>query len=113
MTPFDLERSFTVKAVSLLDSAAGIPVMRTLNDYTHHIKTIVGLPKYLGLGFDRVLNSWISSKKVWLRPSWRNLLLIIRLFNQDELAQRMETYLSAGATEELSPSRGKQGEPGG
>ena len=112
MTHFDPESLFNLKAVSLLESAAGIPVMTTLSDYTHHIKDTLGLSMTMNLDLKGVLNSWITSKQ-WLPPSWRNLLLIIRLLHQDELAQRMETCLSAGATEELSPTRGKQGELGG
>ena len=112
MTPFDPESSFTLRAVSLLESAAGIPVMTTLSDYTHHIRLFLGLSQYPNLALNGVLNYWISAI-VWLPPSWRNLLLIIRILHQDDLAKRMETYLSAGATEELSPTRGKQGELGG
>ena len=111
MTPFDPENSFTLKAVSLLESAAGIPVMTILSDNTHHVHIFLGLSQYTtNLDLNGLLNYWISGKP-WLPPSWRNLLLIVRrLLHQDELAQRMETYLSAGATEELSPTRGKQGE---
>ena len=111
MTPFDPESSFTLRAVSLLESAAGIPVMKTLSDHTHHIQNILGL-RITNVDLNRVLNDWIRGI-VWLPPLWRNLLQIIRLLHQDELAQRMETCLSAGATEELSPTRGKQGELGG
>jgi hypothetical protein len=112
VTPFDPESSFTLRAVSLLESAAGIPVMTTLSGYTLHIQNILGLPMTTNLDLKGVLDSWINDIQ-WLPPSWRNLLLIVRLLHQDELAQRMETYLSAGATEELSPTRGKQGELGG
>ena len=95
--------------MSLLEVAAGIPVMTTLTDYTRRIQIFLGLAQDTNLDLNRLLNYWISSVQ-WLRPSWRNLLLIIRHLNLDELAQRMETYLSIGATEELSPTRGKQGE---
>ena len=112
MTPFDPDSSFTLRAVSLLESAAGIPVMTILSNYTRHIQNILGLTMIINLDLNGVLNYWKSNTK-WLRPSWRNLLLIIRLLRLDELAQRMETYLSAGATEELSTARGRQGELGG
>ena len=112
MTPFDPDSSFTLRAVSLLESAAGIPVMTTLSDYIHRIQNILGLTIATNLNLNGLLNYWISDE-LWLPPSWQNLLQIIRLLDQDELAQRMETYLSAGATEELSPTRGKQGELGG
>ena len=112
MTPFDPESSFTPRVVSFLESAAGIPVMTTLSDYTQRIQIILGLQMTTDPDLNRVLKYWINNIQ-WLPPSWRNLLLIIRQLHQDELAQRMETYLSAGATEELSPTRGKQGELGG
>ena len=88
-----------MRAVSLLEQAAGIPVMTTLTDYTRRIQIFLGLAHYTFLDLNGLLNYWISSIQ-WLPPSWRNLLLIIRLLKLDELAQRMETYLSAGATEE-------------
>ena len=97
--------------MSLLESAAGIPVMTTMSDYIHRIQNILGLSLAFNVNLDGVLKYW-KRIKLWLPPSWRNLLLIIRLLDQDELAQRMETYLSARATEELSPTRGKQGELG-
>ena len=113
MTPFDPDSPFTRRALSLLESAAGIPVMSTLSDYTHHIQSILGLTSTMIINdLNILLNKWTSDIQ-WPSPSWRNLFLIIRLLHQDELAQRMETYLSAGATEDLSPTRGKQGELGG
>jgi hypothetical protein len=112
VAPFDPKSSFTLRAVSLLESTAGIPMMTTLSDYTQEIQNTLGLPMTNDLDLNGVLNSWISSKQ-WLPSSWQNLLMIIRQLHQDELAQRIETYLSAGATEELSPTRGKQGELGG
>ena len=105
MTPFNRESSFSLRAVSLLEPAAGIPVMTTLTNYTWRIRNILGLARNTFLDLNGLLNYWISSIQ-WLPPSWRNLLVIVRLLNLDELAQRMETYLSAGATEELSPTRG-------
>ena len=110
--PFDPESPFTLRAVSLLESAAGIPVMTTLSSYTRQIQIFLGLSRYTNLDLNGVINYWISGEQ-GLPPSWQNLLKIVRLLDQDELAQRMETYLSAGATEELSPTRGKQGELGG
>ena len=114
MSPFDPESPFTMRAVSLLESAAGIQVMTTLSDYTHRIQNILDLSMIINLDLNGQFNYWISDIHVlWLRPSWRNLLRIVRHFHQDELAQKMETFLSAGATEELSHTRGKQGELGG
>ena len=90
--------------MSLLEAAAGIPVRRTLSDYTWHVRIILGLAQNTDLDLNGLLNYWTSSVQ-WLPPLWKNLLLIIRLLNLDELAQRMEAYLSAGATEEEKGER--------
>ena len=111
VSPFDQESSFTLRAVSLLEPAADIPVMTTLTDYTRHIQIFLDLAQDINLDLNGLLNYWVSSVQ-WLPPSWRNLLQIVHLLNLDELAERMETYLSAGAADELSPTRGKQGELG-
>jgi hypothetical protein len=109
VTPFDPESLFTLRAVSLLESTAGIPVMTTLSGYTHHIQNILGLSMSINLDLNGVLNYWISYIQ-WLPPSWQNFLLMIRQLHLDELAQRMETYLSTGST---TATRKKQGELGG
>ena len=77
---------------------AGIPVMSTLSDYTKHFQNILGLAMFTDFNLNSLLNYWIVN--VWqVPPTWKSLLLIIRQLNLDDLAQRMETYLS-GATEE-------------
>ena len=113
MASFDPESSFTLRALSLLESTAGIPVMTTLSNHMHtrSIKNILHLPMTTNLDLNGALNYWIRSKR-GLSSSWRNLFLILRFLHQDELAQVMETYLSGGAREELSHTRGKLGELG-
>ena len=85
--------------------------MKTLSNYTQQLQDILDLTQHTNLDLNGVLKYWMTSA-LWLPPSWRNLLQVIRLLHLDELAQRMETYLSAGATEELSPTSGKEGELG-
>ena len=85
--------------------------MRILTDCSRQIQISLGLALDTDLDLNGMLNYWISDIQ-WLPPSWKNLLLIIRQLKLDELAQRMVTYLSIGAAEELSPTRGKQGELG-
>ena len=107
--PFDPESPFTLRALSSLESAACIPVTRTLSYYTHHIQNILGLSKSMNLDLNGVLNYWISDIQ-WLPPSWQNLLQIIRQLHLDELAQKMEISLSTGAA---AATKKKQGELGG
>ena len=108
VTPFNPESPFNMRALSLLESAAGIPVMNSLSDYTQRIEGILGPVEFHHTDLNTLLNYWISNVR-WVPPTWKSLLLIIRLLNLDDLAQQMETYLS-GATEELSPTSGSDGE---
>ena len=98
MTHFNPESSFNMRAMSFLEAAAGIPVRRTLSDYTQHIQTLLGLTQFTNLDLSSLFNYWISNVR-WVRPTWKNLLLIIRLLSLDDLAQRMETYYSEGTEE--------------
>ena len=100
VTPFNPDSPFDMRALSLLEAAAGIPVMRTLKKYTQQIQNILGFVKIPDFGLKTLLNFWLRNAKHIL-PTWKNLLLVIRLLNLDELAERIETYLSAGATEDL------------
>ena len=108
VTPFDPNNHrFNMRALSLLEAAAGIPVMRTLSDYTQHIQSSLGLVMIPILDLNALLNYWIGN--AWRTPpTWEKLLDIIRQLNLDELAQRMETYLS-GEAEEFSPIREQEG----
>ena len=98
MTPLNSDSSFNEKGIFLLEAAAGIPVKRTLKSYTQQIQTFLGITYLTDINLNRLLNYWISDVQ-WVRPTWKNLLLIICLLNLDDLAQRMETYLSGGTEE--------------
>ena len=99
VTPFNPDSPFDMRTLSLLEAAAGIPVIRTLKKYTQQIQNILSFVKISDFGLKTLLNFWLRNAKHIL-PTWKNLL-IIRLLNLDELAERIETYLSAGATEDL------------
>ena len=108
MTHFNPETSFNMRALFLLE-AAGIPVMRTLSDYTQQIKKEVHIHVFPP-DLNSLLETWLGYPAAGsIPPTWRNLLQTIRLLDLDELAQRMETYLS-GAMEEHSPVSEIEGE---
>ena len=71
--------------------------MSTLSDYTKHLQNILGLVTFTNFDLNSLLNYWISNVRR-IPSTWKSLLQIIRLLNLDDLAQRMETYLS-GAME--------------
>ena len=46
---------------------------------------------------------WINSvHQTSLKPTWKTLLLVLRLINLDHLAEEINTYLSGGAVKQLS-----------
>ena len=92
MTYFNPENSFNEIALSLLEAAAGIPLMNTLSDYTQRLQDILGLGTTPNLDLKSLLYRHIP-------PTWKSLLLIIRQLNLGDLAQQMESYLS-GAVED-------------
>lgn len=99
---FNPDSFFDMRALYFLEEA-GIPVMSMLNNYTHYIQKMLGLPMTCN---QDLFNYWISS--VWqVSPTWKNLLDILRILNLDDLAQQIESYLS-GATD-LSPAGGSDG----
>ena len=101
VTPFDPESPFTLRAVSLLESAAGIPVMTTLSDYAETIENELHIHLFPP-DLNTLLRTWLGYPAAGsMPPSWRNLLDIIRLLHLDELAQKMETCLSAGEPIEM------------
>ena len=54
---------------------------------------------------------WTSSvHQTSLKPTWKSLLLVLRLINLDHLAEEINTYLSGGAAKQLpeGPSASKE-----
>lgn len=98
MTNFDPEYSFSEKAITLLEAAAGIPVMSTMQNYTQRIQKILGLVTTPNLDCLTSLLYYWTRNVQHLPGTWKNLLLILRLINLDGLAQMMETYLSSSGT---------------
>ena len=106
MSHFNIDSPFDIRVLSLLEPA---PVMSTLSHYTQRIQSFLGLTTISNADPKSLLKYWIDNvQQIHIPPTWKNLLLIIRLLNLDGLAQQMEAYLS-GATEELSHTGGTDG----
>ena len=78
----------------------GIPVISTLDTNFKRLQKLLSsciMRTHTSTTTSSLLDTWLSYDSnafCYLPPTWRNLLLIIRLLNLDELAQRMETFLS-------------------
>ena len=102
VTSYDPDSQFTTSALSRLEGV-GIPVITSLNNNAYFQQVLSVLIPHLSAFADAtsLLNAWLLSGVLYrLPPTWKNLLLIIRLVNLDELAQRMETYLNVGIDQE-------------
>ena len=101
VTFYDPDSQFTMSALYRL-VGVGITVIASLNSSSIFFQQVLSVfIPHLSAFHDAssLLNAWVLSDVVHrLPPTWRNLFLIVRLLNLHELAQRMETYLSAGAT---------------
>lgn len=93
VTPFNPERPFTVRAPSFLE-AADIPLKSSLGNYAQQLQKILNLD----ISFPLDVDTWLKGDSS-ICPTWKNLLLLIRLFNLDGLAQQVETYLSGEIVE--------------
>ena len=88
---FDLEALFTTKALKSLE-AAGIPLMSSLSNYAQNMQNALGLFPLHNLELKLLLSYWVRNETS-ISPSWKNLLLIIRLLNLEDLAQLTEMFL--------------------
>ena len=104
VTSYNPDSQFTTSALSRLEDV-GIPVMTALNNSVNFFRQILGVLRSISYpsafpNATSVLSAWLFSGMFSrLLPTWKNLLLIIRLLNLDDLAQRIETYLS-GVTDQ-------------
>ena len=97
VTSYDPDSRFTTSALSRLEGV-GIPVMTSLNTNIQLLRPVLSTSVPNAYTFNdttSLLNTWLSSHvSNCLPPTWKSLLLIIRLLNLDDLAQQIETYLS-------------------
>ena len=99
VSSFDLQNHFTMRALSMLESA-GIPLMSSLGRYTGRIENILQISVAIRPPWPPIeilLRDWLRplSKAATFRPTWNSLLQITRLLNLHDLAERAETCLKA------------------
>ena len=110
---YDPDGHFTLSGISRLEGA-GIPVTTSLNTDIQLLQQIFKtlVPNaHTYTHTSSLLNAWLScGVSGHLPPTWKNLLLIIRLLNLDEW---IETYLSGTKHREKQHSEMKQVETEG
>ena len=92
-----------MEALSRLE-ASGFPVLSSLNSDVKLFRHFFELTIYIVDNSTLDLDSWLRGFSK-IPPSWKNLLLFIRQLHLNDLAQQIETYLSAGTIKEPSELR--------
>ena len=96
---YDPDSQFTTTVLFYMEEV-GIPVMSSLDTNFKHLQKFLSpciIRAHTYTTTSSLLDTWLSYDSnafCYLPPTWRNLLMIIRLLNLDDLAQRMETCLS-------------------
>ena len=102
---FNLEASFTMKTLRSLE-AAGIPLLSSLSNYAQIMQNALGLFPLHDLDLNFLLSYWVRNDTS-IPPSWKNLLLVIRLLNLEDLAQLTEMFLRGTTSERMIlPTKG-------
>ena len=104
-----------MSALSHLEDV-GIPVMTVVDTYIRLFQQILSTAAIIPDAYTytqstSLLSAWLScGVSSHLSPTWKNLLLIICSLNLDDLAQRIETYLSEGTDLEEQQSDSEMSE---
>ena len=74
-----------------LEGAAGIPVMSELEDKSHEFQAVIRVRQH---SVSDAMKKWLTSPVLSrIVPTWKNLLLVLRLISLDGLAKQIETHL--------------------
>ena len=86
-----LDGVFTMDTLTRLEGAAGIPVMSELEDKSHEFQAIIRVKTP---SVSDAIKKWLTSPVLSrIVPTWKNLLIVLRLISLDDLAKQIETYL--------------------
>lgn len=98
----DLDSEVTMKGLSLLEKGAGIPILTELKanrrDFLQKVQINAKTP------LNDALKKWLTKPvRSHIKPTWKNLCLVLCLMKQELLAKSVSRYLSR-ATKCLLPT---------
>ena len=99
-----LNEVFTSAALTQLEKREGIPVLTELEAKNHKFQAVIRV-KQPNLSW--AIDKWLTnSVRSCITPTWRNLLLVLRLINLDHLADNIEAYSKKHSLSNLKEDRG-------
>ena len=95
---------FTLASLTQLEKREGIPVLTELEAKNHEFQAIIRV-KQPDLSW--AINKWLTAPVLSrIKPTWKNLLLVLHLINLDHLAEDIEAYSKKHSLSSLKEDKG-------
>ena len=96
--PFDRESQVTTYALYRLER--GVQVRREISTKNRDFQAVLRMKQP---DANLAMIKWVNTaQKSNIKPTWKNLFLVLRLINLDHLAEQIEAYFSRATVEQLS-----------
>ena len=95
---------FTLASLTQLEKREGIPVFTELEAKNHEFQAVIRV-KQPSLSW--AINKWLTGSVLSrIKPTWKNLLSVLRLIDLDHLAEDIETYSKKHSLSSLNEDKG-------
>lgn len=81
-----------MKDVLGLEETEHIKLFASLSSMNDAFQRVIGIGKHVKSPF-LAFNQWIEQKRPSIKPTWKKLLLVLRLIDLEQLAERIESCI--------------------
>ena len=100
----DLDSVFTMASLTQLEAVAKIPVLTELKAKNSEFQAVIRVKQS---DVSWAINKWLTTSVLSrIKPTWKNLLLVLRLIHLDSIANQIVVYFK---THPLSSIQGREG----
>ena len=100
----DLDSVFTMASLTQLEAVAKIPVLTELKAKNSEFQAVIRVKQP---DVSWAINKWLTTSVLSrIKPTWKNLLLVLRLIHLDSIADQIVVYFK---THPLSSIQGREG----
>ena len=93
-------------SLTQLERRTGIPVLADLEAKNQEFQAMIRV-KQPNLSW--AINKWLTTPVLSrIKPTWKNLLIVLHLINLDDLAQQIEKYFTKHSLSTLEGEKGKR-----
>ena len=105
MTGVDLDNLFTLRDLIKVEAGANLPVYTKLEPHVYKIKEKLEIQSPVDPNFSLMwdnkkdsvfvsfIKEWVGIKNPRIKPTWRNLILLLKEFGEEDFACQLEQYL--------------------